>query len=251
MSTLVWHTWLQAGRGMRRSLRMPPVVIQTVLFPILLLLVLAAVFGDLVSEATGRDYAVAMVPLMVLTGAMFGGVGTGAGLVQERMDGLLDRFRAMPTHRASLLAGRVVAEVGRVLVATVVLVAVGYPLGFRFQAGVLAAAGFLLVVAGMAVAFTWVILAVAIRAGSPEQVITLSPAFLLLMFLNSGFVPVTAYPDLVQPLVRVNPLSSAVEALVGLSYGGPVLVAVLQTAAWVAGLSAVLGFLAIRGYRRR
>jgi ABC-2 type transport system permease protein len=49
--------------------------------------------------------------------------------------------------------------------------------------------------------------------------------------------------------VRANPLSCAVNALVGLSSGGPVLVPTLQTLAWTAGLTALLAPAAIRRYR--
>lgn len=242
---------LQAGRGLRRAARTPPVLIQTVLFPLLLLFVLLAVFGELVGDTTGRNYVQGLVPLMVVIGAMFGGLGTGAALVTERTDGLLDRFRVMPVHRASVLAGRVLAEVARVLAAGVVLVVVGHLPGFRFGAGVVSAAGFFALVAAIAFAFAWVVIAVAVRARTPEAVIALSPVFLLLMFLSSGFVPREAFPSAVQPIVGASPVSCAVQALVGLSDSGPVLIPVLQTAAWLVGLTTVFGILAVRGFAQR
>lgn len=250
MTALARQSWLQAGRGLRRAARTPPVLVQTLFFPGLLLFVLLAVFGELVAGATDQDHVQGLVPLMVVTGAMFGGLGTGAALVTEREEGLLDRFRVMPVHRGSVLAGRVLAEVGRVLLASVVLVGLGHAAGFRFQAGVPSAVGFFVVVAAVAVAFAWVVMAVAIRARTPEAVVALTPLLLLLMFLNSGFVPREAFPGFLQPVVGLSPVSCAVQAMLGLSAGGPVLVPVLQTAGWLLALSVVFGVVAVRGFSR-
>ncbi|GAB3934915.1 hypothetical protein GCM10027614_08780 [Micromonospora vulcania] len=76
------------------------------------------------------------------------------------------------------------------------------------------------------------------------------PATLLFIF-SSGFVPVSAFPSVVQPVVRANPFSVATEALVGLSTGGPVLVPVLQTLAWVLGLGTVCLLVAVRRFANR
>jgi ABC-type multidrug transport system permease subunit len=72
---------------------------------------------------------------------------------------------------------------------------------------------------------------------------------LVLFFLSTGFVPVDGFPGALQPIVRANPLSCAVNALAGLSSGGPVLVPVLQTLAWTVGLTALLAPAAIARYR--
>lgn len=209
MNALVRQSALLAGRGLRRSVRTPSVLIQTLLFPGVLLLVLLAVFGGLVEQAGDRSHVQSLVPLMVITGAMFGGLGTGAALVTEREDGLLDRFRAMPVHPASALVGRLVAEVARVLIAGAALVGVGLVAGFRFTTGPAGVLGFVLVVAAVAVMFGWVVLAVGVRATTPESVTALSPLFLLLLFFNTGFVPQDAYPPLVRPVVSASPISAA------------------------------------------
>jgi ABC-2 type transport system permease protein len=72
----------------------------------------------------------------------------------------------------------------------------------------------------------------------------------LLFLLSSGFVPVSAYPGVLQPVVRANPMSVATNALIGLSSGGPVLRPVLETLAWVVPLCLLCGLAAIRRYRR-
>lgn len=72
---------------------------------------------------------------------------------------------------------------------------------------------------------------------------------LMLFLLSTGFVPVEGFPGWLQPVVRANPLSAAVETLIGLSAGGPILVPALQTAAWIAVLTGLLAPSAVRRYR--
>jgi ABC-2 type transport system permease protein len=45
-------------------------------------------------------------------------------------------------------------------------------------------------------------------------------------------------------------MSPAIEAMRGLAEGGPTLWPLLQSVAWVAGLLAVFGPIAVRGYRK-
>ena len=72
----------------------------------------------------------------------------------------------------------------------------------------------------------------------------------LLLFFNSGFVPVQAYPTWLQPVVAAQPMSCAVDAMKALALGGPTLTPVLQTLAWSLGMVLVFLYPAIKGYRR-
>lgn len=250
--SLARDTGLQAGRVLRRSMRMRPVLIQTIVFPALLMAVLLVVFGEVAASARtpGDDvrYVERLVPLMVLASALFGGLGSGASLVAERDAGLLARFATLPVHRASVLGGRVLGDAARTLLGAVVLVAAGHLAGFRFDRGALGAAGFFALVAVYGSAFSWLVTAVAVRARSYESVLALTPVLLVLFFLNDAVTPVDDYPAWMRPLVAVAPHSCAVRALLGLAHGGPVCGPVLLTLAWSAGITAVAGPVAVRCY---
>ena len=62
-------------------------------------------------------------------------------------------------------------------------------------------------------------------------------------------VPIDVFPDWLQPGVRAQPMSPAIEAMRALAEGGPTLWPVLQSLAWTLGLVAVFGPMAVRGYR--
>lgn len=251
MSTAVEATLL-AGRGLRRFVRTPQLVVDTFALPLLLLFMMLAVFGDIVGDATSGDYVDRLAPAVVLFSAAAGSVVTGIGFFVDLHTGLTDRFRTLPISRMSPLAGRVFSDLVRILLAAVVTTAVAYLPGFRFTQGPLATLGFFAVVVMFGSAFVWLAILIGLTAKTEENVnsAVTAPATLMLFF-SSGFAPLEAFPGFLQPVVGANPLSCATNAAIGLSAGGPVAVPVLQTAAWTVALTAIAAPLAVRLYRRR
>jgi ABC-2 type transport system permease protein len=247
--TLALESRLQAGRLLRGWTREPVVLIQALVFPTFLLVVYNLVIGESVRHLTGGDSLYGLVPMCAVAGALFGAIGAGAALPDERESGLLSRLWVLPVHRASALAGRLLAEAVRALVGTLVIGAVGVALGLRFHEGCAAAIGFVLVPALMVVGFSTVIIAFGVKSNGKNIITALSTVCFLLLFFNTGMVPVAVLPGWLQPIVRAQPMSPAIEAMRGLAEGGPTLWPVLQSVAWVVGLLAVFGPMAVRGYR--
>ncbi|BBB02293.1 putative ABC transporter membrane protein [Actinacidiphila reveromycinica] len=243
---------LQAGRLLRRWSRSPLVFVQALVFPVCLLLVFRLVFGSTVAASSGGDSLNRFVPLATLVGTVFGGVGSGASLIRERQSGLLDRFRAMPVHRSSLLIGRLEAELARALVTAAAFLAVGYALGFRAHGDLGAAALplFLAVPLLLGLGFAALVCAVAAHARSTAVLSGLSMLFTLMLFFNTGFAPADSYPGALRPLVRALPLSCGADAMRGLADAGAVRAPLLGTVAWTVGLVAVFGVIAVRGLSR-
>jgi ABC-2 type transport system permease protein len=72
----------------------------------------------------------------------------------------------------------------------------------------------------------------------------------LLMFFSTGFVPLDQFPRWIQPVVQHQPVSYAVEAMRGLSLGGPVLTPIVAMLLWSAGVAAACAIPVAIGYRR-
>lgn len=249
MTDLALQSRLQAGRLLRGWTREPVVLVQSLVFPTFLLLVYHLVIGQSILDLTGDNSLYGLVPMCAVTGALFGAIGAGAALPDERESGLLSRLWVQPVPRASALAGRLLAEAGRALIGSVAITAVGVALGLRFHEGPVAAIGFVLMPVLMVVGFAAVIVAFGVRSNGKNIITGLSTVCFLLLFFNSGMVPVEVFPAWLEPVVRAQPMSPAIEAMRGLAEGGPVLWPVLQSLAWVAGLLAVFGPMAVRGYR--
>lgn len=237
------------GRSARRFVRSPETIVSTIAFPLLLLLTMLAVFSTAVESFEGGDYAQRLVPTLVVSGIMFGSMGTAVGLFVDLESGFMERIRSMPVPAAAPLVGLVVAEVVRAVAAVAVLVGVGSAFGFRFHDAP-GAVGFVAIAALCAVSITWIGLALATVAGSQE---TLGPPlnalFLVLLFFSQGLVPLEAYPGWAQPIVELNPATAYVMALDGLARGGELLGPILASLAWSVALVAVFGFIAVRRLR--
>ncbi|WP_231509041.1 ABC transporter permease [Nocardia sp. NRRL WC-3656] len=244
------QTRIETGRLLRRWSRQPEVITSTLVLPILLLLMYDLVLDKSLGAAGGADPIYGFVPMIAVAGAMYGAMGTGMSLYAERESGLLRRFWVLPMHRWAGLSGRLAAECARALAATVVVVAVGMALGLRFQQGWAGAIGVLLVPVIVIAGFTPLVIAVGVSSAGDKVVQLFAIVVLVGMFFNSGFVPVQNYPGWLQPIVRAQPMSCAIEAMRDFTLGGPLLVPVLQTVAWSVGLMVVFGAVAIRGYRR-
>ncbi len=237
-----------AGRAFRRFSRSSETVVNTTIFPLLLLLTLLAAFSEAVEAFEGGEYAQRLVPTLVVSGLMFGSVGAAYGLLGDLQSGFMDRIRSLPVAPLTLLIGIAVAELARALAAVAVLVGVGHLFGFRFLDGPLSALGFVAVGVALGPVVVWIGLSLATMASSLE---TLGPplgaVFLLLLFFSQGMVPLEAYPGWAQPLVRVSPITAYVELLDGLAGGGPLAGPAVRALVW--SVFIVVGFGGLAAYR--
>nr|WP_238421311.1 ABC transporter permease [Gordonia sp. 'Campus'] len=240
-----------AGRQIVVFVRDTPTLIQALVFPALSMLMFKVVLGDAIGSATGQNSAYGTVPLVILVGAMFGSIASATRLNRERATGLLARLYVLPIHRAADLTSRVISELARILVTTFILLAAGHLIGFRFTQGLGPAIGLVLValVYGAAFATLTLALAVSARPGAPI-VPYLGLASSLLMFFNSGFSPVSAYPTWLQPIVANQPMTPAIEAMRALAAGGPLTEYLVKVAVWTVVILVISIYPAMRGYRK-
>ena len=207
------------------------------------------VIGKSILNLTGDDSVYGLVPMCAVAGALFGAMGSGVALPHERESGLLSRMWVLPVHRASALTGRLLAEATRALVGAVVITAVGVAMGLRFHQSWPATAAFVFIPMLMVIGFATLVIALGVRSNGKNMITGLSTLCFLLLFFNSGMVPVDVFPGWLQPVVRAQPMSPAIEAMRALAEAGPTLWPVLQSLAWVVGLIAVFGPMALHGYR--
>ncbi len=250
MTRLVSHTLVLAERNLVRLPRNPDLLLGFTVQPVMFVLLFAYVFGGAI-DTPGFDYVEFLIPGIVVQNIAFGGFATALGLAEDLTKGLVDRFRSLPTARASVLAGRALADVATTLVAIAVLVATGLVIGFEFATGAAE------ILAGVAVlvlwgfASTWVFALIGLSVSSPEAANGIGFTLVFpVTFISSAFVPVASMPAGLEWLAAHNPVTAQVDALRGLwldAPGGDPLAAV----AWSLALTAVFAPLAVARYRRR
>ncbi|MFF0542492.1 ABC transporter permease [Nocardia thailandica] len=251
-SVSVWavHSVIQTKRLLMVWLRDPATTIQTLIYPALTLLMFQVVLGNSITNATGIPAIYGQAALLTLIAAMTGAVVSALGFKQEKATGLLSRFYTMPLNRASLLTGRLVAEALRILITTLFVLLVAVVLGFRFMTDPLTNIALVCIPVLFGLGFAVMVTALATITEGVLLVSLISTFNTLLMFFNTGFVPVFAYPTWLQDVVANQPMSCAIDAMKGLSYGGPVAEPLIKTFLWTFGMIAVFAYPAIRGYRR-
>jgi ABC-2 type transport system permease protein len=247
---LVRHTLVLVQRLLLRLWRDPLTILQALLMPVFFLVTLNIVFGDTISSITGSDALYRSVPLVTLAGVVLGSSVGALGLIRERGEGLLARLWVVPVHRASGLLSRIVAEVIRVLVTALVMLGVGVLLGMRLERGLLAGLAWLCIPVVFGVAIACLVTTVALFWASTTLVEAITVVDMLGVLFCTGFVPLDQYPKWIQPVVEHQPMTYAVEAMRGLSLGGPVLSPVIGTLLWFCGTIAACAVPMVYGYRR-
>jgi ABC-2 type transport system permease protein len=247
---LVPHTWVLTARLLRHWSRDPATVAESLVMPVVLLVALNIVLGNGISQLTGHSALYGSVPLIAMVGAVSGSMVGGIGLMGERTDGLLSRLWVLPVHRASGLLSRLVADAVRIVVTSVVIMCAGLVLGFRFRQGILASVAWLFIPTVFGVAFTMIVITLALYSANTIVVEATEVVWGMLMFFSTGFVPLGQYPRWIQPVVQHQPMSYSIEAMRGLALGGPVLAPVVAMLLWSAGIAAVFAAPMAIGYRR-
>jgi ABC-2 type transport system permease protein len=250
LGRLLSHTLVLTRRLLVRLMRNPITIVHALVLPVGFLITLKVVLGDSITAATGEDGLYRSVPLVALLAAMSGSTAGMVGITAERLDGFLARLWVVPVHRAAGLLARLAAEVVRLLGTTLVILGTGLILGFRFHRGVAAALLWLTVPVIFGVAFSAVVTMIALYWPKAVLVEAIQIVGLIGTFFCTGLVPLDKYPDWVQPFVRYQPMSAAVDAMRGLSVGGPALSPMLGTLAWSAGIFVVCLWPIMVGYRR-
>ncbi|WP_431781848.1 ABC transporter permease [Streptomyces chumphonensis] len=232
----------------------PQSMMDALLMPIVFTLLFVYVFGGAIGAGGDRDrYTDYLMPGMMAMTSIGIAMAVGTGLNEDLRTGVMDRFRALPIARSSVLVAKVVVELGRMLVAFAVLLLVGLAVGLDVDGrwAELGAAVALTALFGTSLLWIFMLLGLLLKSAQAIQ----GASFLALMPLQFGssiFVPVETMPGWLEAFASVNPLSHAADAARGLMIGqGPVAQPVLWTLVWAVGLTAVTAPLAVRAFRRR
>jgi len=131
----------------------------------------------------------------------------------------------------------------------VLITAVGVGLGLRFKGGWAAAIPYVLVPVSVVVVFSTAVIAIAVRSRNPTLLTWLGMVSVGSVFACAGVPPVEMLPAWSQTTIRLNPLSPTIESMRALAEGDPALWPLLLTCAWILCAAALVGPLAVRGYR--
>jgi ABC-2 type transport system permease protein/oleandomycin transport system permease protein len=247
----VEDTLAMTWRGLLTYLRVPQLLVFSTIQPVIFVLLFRYVFGGVVQGDISVPYVDFLLPGVFVQMTVFGAMTTAVGLATDLKSGLLERFRSLPMARSAVLAGRTSADLFRNVFVIVLVMLVGFAVGFRVHTSVVAALAGMGLVLLFAYSLSWVFAGMGLAVGDPEtaQAATF-PIVAPLVFASSVFVPVEKMPGWLQPFAEHQPVSVTASAVRALMIGGETAPYVWQSLAWIAAIIAVAAPLAVRRYRR-
>jgi ABC-2 type transport system permease protein len=240
-----------ARRGLTKIRRTPEQLVDVTVQPIIFTLMFTYIFGGAISGDVA-SYLPIIIPGILVQTVITTSAVTGTQLREDMDKGVFDRFRSLPIARIAPLAGALLADTVRYLIATTLTIVMGLIMGWRPGGGVsgVLLAGLLVIVCAWSLSWIFAFLGVIGRSASSVQGISFLVLFPL-TFLSNAFVPVETMPSWLQGFVDANPVSHLVSAVRDLastgSVTGQVGIALLSCAVVVA----VFAPLAVRSYMKR
>lgn len=251
--TVVGDTASVTQRNLWHFVRQPDLLLFSTIQPVMFVLLFVYVFGGAIEPSLPRgvEYVDYLLPGILVQSVAFRSSQTAVGLAEDLQRGVMDRFRSMPMSRSAVLTGRTFADLIRNTVIVVLMIVVGFLVGFSFQNGVLPALGSIAVILVFGYALSWVFAAIAFAADGAEAAQSAGfVAIFPLVFASSVFVPVDTMPSWLRWFAENSPVSVTADAARNLALGGPVASDVVQSLAWSAGIAVVFGAIAVRLYER-
>jgi ABC-2 type transport system permease protein/oleandomycin transport system permease protein len=239
-------TW----RNLTAARRVPQVLVFSFIQPIIFVLMFRYVFGGSI-EIPGYNYVDYLMPGIFVQTMTFGAINTAIGLAEDKGKGLLERLRLLPMARSAVLGGRVIADSTRNVLIILVMLMIGFLVGFRTHTNVI------MVVAGIGVmiffgfALSWLMAFVGLSVTNGEAAQAAAfPLIAPLTFASNLFVDPNTMPGWLQPWAKHQPVSVTADAVRACMLGGPTAGKVIASLAWSAAIVAVLAPIAVWRYKK-
>ena len=255
---------VSAAIVVRRNLlhikRMPELLLDVTIQPIMFVLLFAFVFGSSI-DVPGSSYREFLVPGIMAQTMVFSSFIVALGLTNDLEKGIVDRLRSLPINRASLLVGRSISSLIHSSIGITVMALTGLLIGWRIRDGFLHGVAAFALILLFGFAMIWI----GIWVGSMLRSVEAVNGFMFtvmfpLTFIANTFAPTAQMPTWVRFLGEWNPVSALTQATRELWGNGPAAPAsaswalqhaALVTVVWAVLITAVFAPLALAAFRRR
>ena len=260
-TNLAQQSWIMVKRNMIHTKRMPEMLSDVTAQPIMFVLLFAFVFGASITNTGGASYREFLLPGIQAQTIVFSAFVVAAGITADVEKGIIDRFRALPISRSSVLIGRSIASVIHSSLWVLVMAVTGLAIGWRIRnsVGEAVLAFALLLLFGFAIIWFGILIGSLMRTVEAVNGVMFTALFPM-TFLANTFVPTEPMPHWLRVIAEWNPVSSLAQAMRELwGNGGPAPASaqlplhhpVLSTVLWSLALTAVFAPFALYAYRRR
>jgi ABC-2 type transport system permease protein len=205
-----------ALRSWVKTLRRPVPLTFSFVQPLFWMLIFGFLFHrfTLGPEYAGFSYLDFLLPGICAMTVLFGASQAGISIVRDLQTGFLQRMVRSSMHPVWILAGKIAAEVTRLLLQAFVVALVGIALGAWVRITFLALLLALVALALFALAYASLSCWVALKAKAPESMaVFVHLVNMPLLFTSTALVPAHQMPAWLETLARWNPLSLVANGL--------------------------------------
>jgi ABC-2 type transport system permease protein len=247
----VQDSYLLAKRSILHIIRSLDQVMSLIMFPVMFMLLNRYVLGGAIDtgSVSYANYLFAGILVQVLA---FGANYTTINLAVDMKEGIIDRFRSLPMHNAAVVVGHVISDLFRNVISGLIIVAIGFAIGFRpnASAGEWALVALLAVLFTLAISGLSAILGLLVKSLEAAQWMGFVIIFPL-TFISSAFVPTDTMPKVLQAFAENQPLTQVINAMRAWLVGTPIGDAGWLAFVWSIGIILVSIPLTAWMFRRR
>ncbi|HLF16794.1 MAG TPA: ABC transporter permease, partial [Candidatus Thermoplasmatota archaeon] len=144
-----------AWRAMLKIKHVPFQLFDVTIMPLMFTLLFTFMFGGALAGST-REYIQFLLPGILVQTIIFITVYTGVGVNTDIQKGLFDRFRSLPMWQPAPILGALTGDLFRYSVASLVILTMGFILGFRPRGGPVGVGLAFLLVLTFAFSVSWI-----------------------------------------------------------------------------------------------
>lgn len=213
-------------RQIKRLSRQPTIVVFSLIQPVIWLVLFGQMFSRIVNfpgasaDFGNVSYLQFFIPTVMLQSVLFGAGQSGVGIITDIDSGFLDKLLTTPINRFAILLGRVLGDLTRMMLQVILVVLIGWSIGWTqtpqvsFHYGVPGVLGALLIVLLFALIMMGFNVFIALMTRSVEATFLLGNFLTLpLLFTSSAQLPITLLPNWMQTVARGNPVTYAINAM--------------------------------------
>ncbi|CAN5425384.1 ABC transporter permease [soil metagenome] len=202
-----------AVRSLRNIRRLPSAFLPAILMPLVQCIAFSGTFFA-ITQIPGfpTDRSINwFMPLAVVMGSSFAGIGIGLTTIRDLESGFYDRIRMAPAPRRALLVGPLLSAWARVLVVVTIVFIVGTLLGARLTGGLLGLVALYVAGLGVATVGTGWALGLAFRFRDMRAAAIMQLTLFLSLFLTTAQAPLDVMEGWLYHVARWNPLTRVLD----------------------------------------
>jgi ABC-2 type transport system permease protein len=211
----VTETVLLARRAVREVYRLPAATIPALFIPVFFLVVNLGQVNRIFPPSTpflhGQHYVAFQIPVSLVFAVST--ATSGLALVTDIDIGYLDKLMAAPIRRTAIIWGRLAADLVRGLIASALILGVGFAFGARVRTGLLGIVLLIVLTALWGVAYAGIAMLIALRSKNVQTTNASFIIFFPLLFLTPNFVPLDLLAGPLKAVAQINPVSYVILGL--------------------------------------